>query len=375
MSGSYASTAPFSNFGLWKKMEMSNSHPSMWMEITSKCNNDCRHCYINHPDEVSKREEISLEEIKKFADEAASLDCMWCLLTGGEPLLREDFSKIYMYLKRKGFFVSVFTNATLITEEHIALFKKYPPRDLQVSIYGITKETYEWVTGRPGSYEAFMRGLDLLMDGGIRFLPKTVVMRSNLGELMDMARFVREKMGRPLEYEAIIGPRFDGNERRNEIIRGERISPREMALLDDQDARLLHPQEKICNKLFLLRPRADRPDSSFRCGAGRRNFYITATGYLRPCASLCHPAFNYDLRRGSLAEALKVFLPAMLSRKPGGREFQEECNRCPLLKFCDICPSAAYLETGSLDGHVDYLCQVAHARSASRVGRDGKHVA
>jgi sulfatase maturation enzyme AslB (radical SAM superfamily) len=80
-------------------------------------------------------------------------------------------------------------------------------------------------------------------------------------------------------------------------------------------------------------------------------------------------------KTGSLAEALTVFLPAMLSKEPGGRELQEERNRCPLLKFCDICPSAAYLETGSLDGHVDYLCQVAHARSANRIGTDGNDLA
>jgi len=370
MSGSYSSTAPFSSFGLWKKMDTRDSHQSMWIEVTSRCNNDCRHCYINLPDEVSEREELSLEEIKKFADEAASLGCMWCLLTGGEPLIREDFPEIYMYLKRKGIFVSLFTNATLITAEHIDLFKKYPPRDMQVSIYGISKETYERVTRRSGSYEAFMRGLSLLMEGGISFRPKTVAMRSNLSELMEMSRFFREKMGRPLEYEAMIGPRLDGNERRNEIIRGERISPQEMVFLDDQDPSLLHLQDKICNKLFLYLTKADRQDSILRCGAGRRNFYITSDGYLRPCASLSHPAFSYDLRRGSLAEALDVFLPAMLSKKSGDRELLEECNRCPMLQFCDICPAAAYLESGSLDGHVDYLCQMAHARSADRMRTD-----
>ena len=68
---------------------------------------------------------------------------MWCLISGGEPLLRPDFPEIYLALKRHGLLVSVFTNACLVTEEHVELFRRYPPRDIEVSVYGATRETYE----------------------------------------------------------------------------------------------------------------------------------------------------------------------------------------------------------------------------------------
>ena len=67
-----------------------------------------------------------------------------------------------------GLLVSVFTNATLVTAEHAALFKKYPPRDIEVTVYGASQETYERVTRRAGSFSAFQRGLDRLLEAGVR---------------------------------------------------------------------------------------------------------------------------------------------------------------------------------------------------------------
>jgi len=82
----------------------------------------------------------------RIGREAVELGAFWCLITGGEPLLRKDFADIYLCLKNKGLLVSVFTNATLLNRDHIELFKKYPPRDIEVSVYGVTPETYESVT-------------------------------------------------------------------------------------------------------------------------------------------------------------------------------------------------------------------------------------
>ena len=136
MTQSMISTVDIQNFRLWDKIKDQRKALSFDLEITARCNHNCRHCYINLPagDHPAKQKELSLEEIQMIADEAVSLGTLWCLITGGEPLLREDFADIYMLLKRKGLLVSVFTNATLIYEEKIRLFKMYPPRDIEASL-------------------------------------------------------------------------------------------------------------------------------------------------------------------------------------------------------------------------------------------------
>ena len=165
---SQTSAIKIKDFSLWNKMKSKGDLFSFDLELTARCNNDCRHCYINLPanDKAAQAKELSLAEIEAIADQAVELGAMWCLLTGGEPLLREDFAEVYMMLKRKGLLLSVFTNATLVRPEHIALFKKYPPRDIEVTIYGSSKASYERVTRRHGSFAAFKRGLDRLFEAG-----------------------------------------------------------------------------------------------------------------------------------------------------------------------------------------------------------------
>ena len=158
---------PLAEFPLW---ETPKRIPfSFELEVTARCNNNCRHCCINLPagDMKAREHEISFEEIKQIIDQGISMGAIWCLITGGEPLLRDDFFSIYLYMKKKGLLVSVFTNATLIGEEHVKLFQKYPPRDIEATVYGANRETYERVTRTEGSHAAFMKGLSLLLQKGM----------------------------------------------------------------------------------------------------------------------------------------------------------------------------------------------------------------
>ena len=139
-------------FGLWDEFEGKGIPGSFEIELTARCNNDCRHCYINLPagDRAARARELSFDEICSVADQAVELGALWCLLTGGEPLLRPDFSDIYLALKKRGLLVSVFTNACLVRPEHVELFRRYPPRDLEITTYGASREAYERVTSRAG---------------------------------------------------------------------------------------------------------------------------------------------------------------------------------------------------------------------------------
>ena len=147
MSDTFVSHRDLTGIGLWDKTRNRRIPLSFDIEITARCNNNCRHCYINLPadDSESRDAELTVREIRKLAEEAVSLGSLWCLISGGEPLLREDFDEIYVSLKKAGLLVSVFTNATLITDDHIRLFKKFPPRDIEVTVYGVTEKNI-----RPG---------------------------------------------------------------------------------------------------------------------------------------------------------------------------------------------------------------------------------
>jgi radical SAM protein with 4Fe4S-binding SPASM domain len=286
------------------------------------------------------------------------------LITGGEPLLRPDFAEIYLMLKRKGLLVSVFTNACLVTKEHVALFQAYPLRDaIEVSVYGATEETYEQVTRRPGSYAAFRRGLDLLLDGGIKVRLKAMALRSNVHELSEIAAFCRERTADFYRFDPLLHLRYDGDPARNREIRSERLSPAEIVAIEQADDKRARALEKGCEHFIFPAYHGEVCNHLFHCGTGDSSFTVSYDGVFRLCPDLWHPACIYDLRQGSLAEAWHDLVPRVRDMRSASAEFLRRCRRCPIINLCLWCPAHAHLETGELDGFSEYFCQVAHARA------------
>jgi radical SAM protein with 4Fe4S-binding SPASM domain len=352
---------------LWDKLAERRAVFSFDLEITARCNNDCRHCYINLPagDTEVRRRELSLEEIEDLADQAVALGAFWCLVTGGEPLLRPDFADIYLALKRRGLLVSVFTNACLVTEEHVALFTRYPPRDIEVTVYGVTEGTYERVTRRPGSYAAFRRGLDLLLASGLKVRLKAMALRSNVHELPAMAAFCREHTADYYRFDPLLHLRYDGDPGRNEEIRAERLTPAEVVAVEQADEERATALENRCDKLIVPEFANYRCDHLFHCGAGNRSFTVSYDGLFRLCPDLWHPDCIYDLRQGSLAQAWEELVPRVRDLRSTNPDFLHRCRRCPITNLCMSCPAHAFLETGQLDGFCPYFCEVARARAAA----------
>ena len=158
------------------------------IELTHRCNLRCVHC-CHAPGEIPF-ESAGLEMPTSFwleqIDTLADRGCLNLLMTGGEPLLRPDFGKIYTHAKSKGLIVTVFTNGTLISEEHLDLFEEYPPRAVEITLYGATTGTCEAVTGSAEAYEATLRGIERLESRGIRIRLKTLLLTLNIHEFDDM---------------------------------------------------------------------------------------------------------------------------------------------------------------------------------------------
>lgn len=351
-------------FSLWDRAKRKRKLLLFDLEITARCNNNCRHCYINLPawDDVAKRNELSIDDIKRIASEAVSLGALWCCITGGEPLLRKDFSDIYLHLKKIGLLVSVFTNATLITKEHAELFKKYPPRDIEVTVYGVTRGTYERVTRISGSFDAFIKGLDLLLGSGIKVCFKTMALRSNVHESFEISRFCRERTKDSFRFDPFLHLRFDGNRKKNKEIISERLSPEEIVDIEQKDPERSRGLERSCDKLIMPNLSHTNCNHLFHCGTGNGSFCVSYNGLFRLCSSLWHPDCIYDLKKGTVREAYNDFALHVRDMRSDNNEFLEKCRACSIVNLCMWCPAHSHLETGRLDVPVEYFCKVAHAR-------------
>jgi radical SAM protein with 4Fe4S-binding SPASM domain len=354
-----------SKFHLWEKLAQKRAPLGFTLELTARCNNDCRHCYINLPagDVRAAAEELTLEEILHIAGEAVEMGALWCLITGGEPLLRPDFSDVYLGLKRLGFLVSVFTNATLIRDEHIELFRQYSPKDVEVTVYGATEATCEAVTRRPGSFAAFRRGLERLLANSIPVRLKAMALRSNIHELPLIAQFCRSRTMDYYRFDPLLNLRFDRDPVRNAQIREERLGPKEIAALEQSDPERFREMRNHCDELIQSDLCRSGCDHLFHCGAGMGEFVVGHNGVFRLCSSLWAPDTTYDLRKGSLKQAWYDFVPQVRELRSRNATYLETCQACLIIDLCLSCPAHNDLETGEMDGETPYFCAVAHARA------------
>jgi len=350
-------------FPLWEKMKDRGYLCYASMEFTERCNNNCVHCYINLPadDEEAKKKEITFEEIRAIVDEAAEMGCLSWRLTGGEPLLREDFSDVYLYLKKKGIRITIFTNATLINSEIASLFKKFPPQNLEVTMYGLSQKTYEAVTRCPGSFNAFRQGINLLKENHIPFTLKTAALPQNFYEIKEMRDFAQSLTGQPLGVvlQLNLGSKFNGGRERDHIEKLRLPPGKVIQVLKQDEKRYKRDMERFCQK-FLGAPEDDR---LFICGAGIGGCHIDAYNNFQLCMLLRHPDCVYNLREGSFKEVWEKFIPRVREIRANNKKYQEKCQRCFLKFFCEQCPAWSWMEHGILDEPVEYLCEIAHAEA------------
>ena len=162
---------------------------SLFIELTGKCNEHCRHCGSNCGD-FEEENPLSCEEIKAFLDEVKNdfdISHLRLCITGGEPLLRKDFFKIMSYANKLGYSWGMTSNGTLINDEIAGRLAKCGMKTVSISLDGL-KEYHEWFRRSPGSYERTVRGIRALVENGSfsHVQITTVVTHKNIGDLPAM---------------------------------------------------------------------------------------------------------------------------------------------------------------------------------------------
>jgi radical SAM protein with 4Fe4S-binding SPASM domain len=321
------------------------------IELTFRCNLRCAHCYAacgNNP--AATRQELTASEWQRIFDQIADEGCLWLLLTGGEPLTRPDFADLYLYAKRKGFLLTLFTNGTLLTPRVADLLAEWRPFAVEITLYGRTQATYERITGVPGSHARCMRGIELLMERGISLRLKTMLLTLNQHELWDIKAYA-EELGVQFRFDAMVHAGLDGARQPTAL----RLAPEDILRFEMADATRW---ADWCDFWQRFRDVRSDPRYLYTCGAGLRSFHIDPYGRLGVCMT-CR-AQTYDLRQGAFRAGWRDFL-AEVRYQPPHKDYH--CHQCDLLALCGQCPGWGYLEHGGADNPVEFLCQVAHLRA------------
>lgn len=320
------------------------------LELTYRCNLNCIHCYCNEPvASKSAKEELTTAEWCATIDQIADLGGLWLLFTGGECLLRHDFTEIWIHAKKKGLLLTLFTNGTLISSDLAQFLSDWPPYSVEVTLYGATEATCASVTRTPNSLTACLRGITHLCQHGIRPKLKTMVLRHNLSELNAM-RAIANQFG--LEF------RFDAQPHARpgaefSAIENVRLSPDQVAALDQNDSQRWQAWRDFAATIVQDCGKRE----IFPCSAGLSSFHITPSGRLQLCGMV--PDLAWDLRHGSFPQGWNHALPQLRESTVDSTP----CLACEHFDLCNQCPGWSTVEHNHLLKPVDFLCQVTKERA------------
>jgi radical SAM protein with 4Fe4S-binding SPASM domain len=329
------------------------------IDLCYRCNSDCRHCWVRVPhDSPEQARELSFDEIKNLALDARAMGCREWRISGGEPMLRQDFPEIFDFLTRIASSYSINTNGTLITPDIAQLMKR--PGSKMVALYGGTAEVCDNVMRTPGLFEATLRGMRCLKEAGAGFTVQIIPLRGNFHQLklmLDIARSFSPSVryGATWLYLSAYGDR-----EKNREIKRQRLKPEQVLSLDLPDPSYegyYEGDSMVCSRG--VEHGSERDHLLAPCIADQEEFHVDPYGYLTFCSFIKDPALRYNIREGSFQHFWTEWLPGKTYSMPAQGEYQHNCKECEYRGECKWCPAYGYLEHRRPEAKVSYLCEVA----------------
>jgi MoaA/NifB/PqqE/SkfB family radical SAM enzyme len=162
--------------------------------VTLRCAMRCKSCYIWKQGQDSAQEIPlanwmgAVKSLSGFLDRKTDI-----IITGGEPLLKENILDLIAFCSKRGIKISLQTSASLIDEELVKRLADAGLWRIGISLYSLEEETHDYLRGRKGISKRVFQAIDLLSKFGpqIGINVQNIIMDINLGEILKMAEWVQ----------------------------------------------------------------------------------------------------------------------------------------------------------------------------------------
>lgn len=170
-----------------KKIKVGEAKPPslryLLIELTTRCNLACRHCYLGK----NKPEDLSFELLRRALREFGRIGGLRAIFSGGEPLLYSHFNNLNSYLTRLPFRSILLTNGLLLSPSQI---KKLNFQEIQISLDGM-KKGHESIRGK-GTFDKTLRAIKMVKSARFDLSIATVIHRHNLTEFPELKKLIEE---------------------------------------------------------------------------------------------------------------------------------------------------------------------------------------
>lgn len=331
-------------------------------ELLPLCNMNCRMCFLRlSPAEMNAQGRLrTAKEWITLGEEAKEAGLLFLLLTGGEPFLHPEFREIYEGLAKLGFYITLNSNGTLITEEYADMLARHLPRRVNVTLYGSSDEIYGKLCGNPHGFSQTMNGIQLLKERNVPMKLNGSLTPDNWEDLEQIQRIAKE-LEIPLEVDAYMFP--SSRKAVCQFQSEARLSPKQAAEGYLKIWKNEYGEEELLRRAKVMTEyqkkmtdlEGEQEKEHLPCRAGRSSFWITWKGVMTPCVFMDKPGvpvFEQGFQKSweQIREAREeIFLPT-------------ECTKCGKRKFCTVCGACAYTETGSFEKKPEYMCALTEEK-------------
>ena len=311
---------------------------SATIEIITKCNFHCEHCYIpNHT------EEMKYADVLDIIDQLYDLGVFEVVLTGGEIALHSSFMDIVRYIRKKGLSLVLMSNTSLFSEKMIKEIAELHVNSVSTTLFSMNDKINDSITKHYNSAEMVLKKVQLLRSYGINTDIKVPIMKKNWKDFRQILDFC-ESNNIGIDYSVTITKRTNGDE--VPLIFG--LCQEELnQFIDENDL-----------KLKSIRKEYNRDD--YLCKAVGMNLALDVYGNVFPCNSFPYKYGNvfenslYDIWYNR-SERQKL--------KQIKKKDVEKCDGCKMNTICSRCPGLAFSENGGIYEGAEWNKKLAIARS------------
>lgn len=339
------------------KLETRNLRFVAW-ETTRRCNLSCLHCRAGAADKPYEGE-LSTSEALAMIDQIREVGQPTLILTGGEPLLREDIFDLTAYGVEKGLKVVMAPNGLLLTREVAKKLVEIGVPRISISLDGPDAESHDRLRGVPGAFEGVLAGIRAARAEGLPFQINTTITKRNYHQIEAIMNLAVE-LGAAACHAFFLVPTGRG-----EGLKGEELTGQEyediLIRFYEEGKKIPIPTRAICAPHYfrIIRQRRGKIQGthpgglstgglstlSRGCLAATSFCFISHRGIVSPCGYLEIECGN--IREKSFREIWEGSTIFNELRNLTG--YKGKCGRCQYLAICGGCRARAYAETG------DYL--------------------
>lgn len=321
--------------------DLQNPHLISW-NITLRCPLRCAHCYVD-AGELEAENVLSTEEAYGVIDQICELGNPVVILSGGEPLMRDDIFKIARYGTEKGLKMAMGTSGVLIDENIAQAIKNSGIRRVAISIDSADPKVHDLFRGLPGAWERAVQGIRhckeagigvqinmTVLSPGIQAINDVVSLGTRLG-VNDYQLFFPVPTGRGHEI-SWLTPQVYEDLIRDVLVtyQGTSVNIRPTCA----------PQfRRIADTLGISNPLWGKG-----CIAGIRYCRIFADGGVTPCPYL--PARAGNVRETTLKTIWRESPVFAVLRDP--LLLTGKCGRCGYKEVCGGCRARSYRTSGTM---------------------------